>query len=287
MNIRKIAYVDIGELGWSLNLSAHLRWLKENTDYSLAVYTSPDRRCLYKESADLILDIPYNFYRKFRGEQECFGLHRGMPEEMKEYFQKLLPPGYTIPKKFNLDLNIRNHYKFLSNKIIYKPYKYSKKLEGEKKILVFPRHRGSPSFTRRNIPELFYIKLIIVLCDEFLDYEVKTIGQKFNSHNIWNDKIKKCNYRNGVKYNPDLQALIDECQLAIGAVGSQSALPKLTLLQGVPTFMIGHQRDRHVREENWMKTKVGFYEFRRKEYTKFNADDCIKAVIAFMKESHA
>ncbi|GAG56334.1 unnamed protein product, partial [marine sediment metagenome] len=87
----KLAFVDIGELGWSLYLSAHLRWLKENTDYSLAIVTSPDRSCLYQNLANLLIDVPHDFYEKFTGEPNCLGLYPLDRKKVKEYFQGMLP----------------------------------------------------------------------------------------------------------------------------------------------------------------------------------------------------
>lgn len=273
------AFVDIGELGWSLYLSAHLRWLKKNTNYSFAVITLPDRKCLYKDSADLVLEVPNNFYKEFKDEQNCFGLGQPFREDLKEFFQAVLPSGYSIPDEFNFKMD----RSFLTGRLIYKPYCYSKKLIGKKKILIFSRYRKQAPYNRRNLPKLFYVELIGALCDKFPDYEVKTVGQKFSSHNIWNDEIKKCNYRNGIKCNPDLQDVIDDCQLAVSAIGSQSALPKITLLQGVPTFIIGHDKERHTKRENWMNTKVEYYEVAKDSYANFDFKDCLSKTINFIK----
>ena len=250
----KMAFVDIGELGWSLYLSAHLRWLKANTDHAIAIITSPDRKCLYRDSADLILDVPDDFYEKFKGEQNCFGIDSWGKEELKKYFEKGLPPGFTIAENAIFNWN----RKFIENKTIYKSYEYSKKLRGKKKILVFPRYREHPRFCYRNLPKLFYIELIKFLCDKFPKYKIKTIGLNSGSYNIV--EIKKHNYVNGVKGNADLQDLIDECRLAVAAVGGVSSLPKISLLQKVPTFVIGFQKNRFTTDENWAKTKIGFYE---------------------------
>ena len=274
----KLAFVDIGELSWSLYLSAHLRWLKENTNYSLAVITSFNRKCLYKGLTDLIFDIPCDFYEKFKGEQSCFGLCTPARKELKGYFQKLFPSDYIIPEYFNFG----DSYSFLLNKVIYKPYTYSKKLEGRRKILIFPRYRSYLPFSNRNLPKSFYIKLIEVLCNEFHDYEIETSGLISGSYNI---EVDKDNYKNEIKDKSDLQDLIDSCQLTVVAVGGVSAPPKISLLQGVPTFIIGHDKKRYIQRENWMNTKVGFYEVDEKEYAKIDIDDCIQAIVAFVRES--
>jgi len=274
----KIAYIDIGELGWSMYLSAHLKWLKKNTDYFLVMVTSPDRRCLYRDSVDLILGVPRDFYEKFTGEPNCFGLYPSKKKELRKYFQKILPSDYVIPGKFSFDCN-RN---LMLNKAIYKPYGYSKKLEGKKKILIFPRHRKHPLMSYANVPKSFYITLIETLCDEFPDLEIKTKGINSASYNI--GEIKKSNYVNGVKESADLQDTIDECQLAKVALGSQSSLPKYTLLQGVPTFIFGHDKIRLTERENWMNTKVEYYEIAKNSYANFDFKDCISRIMNFTKE---
>lgn len=274
------AFVDIGELGWSLYLSAHLRWLKKTAAISLAVITSPDRQCLYRDIADITLDVPADFYKNFNGEQSGFGLWPiRLRKYLKLYFKRLFPDGYLIPDYFNFDCN----RKFLSNKVIYEPYKYSTKLENGKTILVLPRCRNHATFRSRNLPIEFYEKLINNLCDEFPDCKIKTMGLNSSSYDI--GKIKKENYENGIKESADLQRFIDECQIAIAAVGSQSAPPKIALLQGVPTFMIGHEKTRHVQIDNWMNTKAGFFKVDEKAYAYILVKDCISQIIDFIRGS--
>lgn len=80
-----------------------------------------------------------------------------------------------------------------------------------------------------------------------------------------------------------IQDLIDRCQVADVAIGSQSAPPKITLLQGVPTFIIGNERVRHVDLENWMKTKVGFYGVTKETYLNFDFSKCINEIKLFVR----
>lgn len=272
----KLAFIDIGELGWSLYLSAHVRWLKRNTDDLVAIITYPDRRCLYEGMADVILDVPENFYSLFPIQnQQCLGLIKVLPHQLKNYFLHYIPAGYTIPGNF-----IFKCYNLKFPGYIYEPFKYSNEAKVAGEILVFPRYRAGRS-APRNLPELFYAHLIEKLCDEFPKLTVRTIGTDLGAYNI---SVERPNYINWVGKGASLQDLIDRCQVAKAVIGSQSAPPKISLLQGAPTFMIGHQRQRHVKHENWMGTKAGFYNIARGSYGRIDIKDCIEKIILFVKE---
>jgi len=268
------AFVDIGELGWSLSLSAHIRWLKKNTDSSVAVIALTDRKCLYEKLADVILDVPEIFYNKFDSrKQNCFGLKQTPPECLRNFFLSYIPADYCIPDYFIFGCKLK-----LGNKVIYRPYKYSKPIEDNTEILIFPRYRKNE--LNRNLPKSFYAHLIERLCDEFPELMVRTIGTYEGAYNI---DISRTNYINWVGKSDSLQDLIDRCRVTKAAVGSQSAPPKITLLQGIPTFMIGHQRVRHENGENWMSTRVEFYDVSKKNYASIDIRDCINKIISFVE----
>ena len=95
--INKIAFVDIGELGWSLYLSAHIRWLKKNSDSMIAVIGFPDRRCLYADLADEIVNAPDIFYEKYNlNMQDSYKLRKVGWSELKTFFSPYAPKGYRI-----------------------------------------------------------------------------------------------------------------------------------------------------------------------------------------------
>lgn len=271
----KVMYVDIGELGWSLYLSAHVRWLKKYTNDYIGVMTYPDRCCLYDGIADAVYKVPDDFYVKFkRGAEVYFGLKGVSIETLKSYFAKQMPAEYEIKGFFGRWNKIRAS-------VIFEPYPYSKELNGKREILIFPRYRNTRHSCQRNLSRGFYAKAIDALCVKFPDYLIRAIGIPSGAYTI--NEIKKANYINDVREDFNLQDLIDRCQIAIIAVGSQSAPPKITLLQDVPTFMIGHQRIRHENGENWMSTKVEFYDVSKKNYANINTEDCINKIISFVE----
>ena len=126
------------------------------------------------------------------------------------------------------------------------------------------------------------MNLLYRLCDEFENddtYIIRTMGTKSGAYDI---DIDKKNYVNFLD-RTSLSDLIEGAKTTICAIGGQSAPLKLMLLQGVPSFMIGHEKKRHVEVENWAKTKVGFYEIGKNEYNDFNDFDCIDKIVEFIK----
>jgi len=241
--MKKPIVVDCGELGWSLYLVGHLRFLRAYYDFNIDIMTYPDRQCLYKNIVNNIYVLPDNFYKKFDiSEQECFGIQASSDPESKDklmaFFLNEIAEDYYIPPGFQFTCK--------SFGMIYshEPFSYGEKiatLSIDREILVFPRARGG-RFLPRNLPVKFYIDLIYELCKQFPNRTVRTMGIESGAYKI--DKVIAQNYVCDVKKEANLQDMIDRCQIALVAIGSQSAPLKITLLQGVPTFMIGHEKER-------------------------------------------
>lgn len=279
----KEVFLDVGELGWSLYLSAHIRWLKRQGRAMLAVMVLPERECLYEGLADTIFNPPEEFYKDFDlAQQSCFHFYntRSSGLRLRRYFNPRLPSGYYISETQSLDDKVKQ--RGYRKEMIFEPYSYKTILKGRKEILVFPRYRRGGHFKWRNLPKIFYIDLVNRLCNEFKDCIIRTLGTVSGAYNAI--EIPKNNYVNFVGKTPSLQMVIDRCQIAIGAVGSQSAPLKLTLLQKIPTFMIGHDQKRHVEEENWSGTRVGFRKIDKRGYNEFKSEKCIADIVSFFKE---
>ena len=288
----KEIFLDIGELGWSLYLSAHLRWLKTQGKLADAVMCLPGRECFYEGLVDKIFQLEWK-RRAERLAQDCFGFY-GLPDhKLRAYFNARVPAGYQLSEEQPLTgFSWKDIFK---DEMIFEPYPYKNKSLAKlsetiamKEILVFPRYRDAFPFSVKNLSRTFYVSLISKLCDEFPDYIIRTMGTKGGAWNITYDYsdpgVAKPNYINHIGKTPTIQALIDRCQCAVGAVGSQSAPPKIMLLQGVPTYMIGDSRKRHQEEENWMETRCGFWEIGIQDYNKFYSWECIEEIVEFFKE---
>ncbi len=269
----KRMFVDVGELGWSLYLSAHVRWFKQNTEDYIGVTTFADRRCLYNGIADAIYNVPDDFHGRFNRDLAIYFGLRGVTEGgLRDYFATHSPNGYKLEGPFG-------RWKGFRGMTVFKPYAYSKRLNGKKEILIFPRYREGAKFSHRNLSEGFYVTLINALCDKFPDFNVRTVGLIPGSYSM---NIDKENYIDSVSEHSDLQDLIDFCQVAICTIGGTSAPPKIALLQGVPTFVVGHERVRFMATENWMSTKVGFYDVPKKNYVSIDVKACVDNIISFV-----
>ena len=275
LNLNNLVFLDVGELGWSLYLSAHLRWLKERGDFKIAVIALPDRRCLYEGIADEIIDVPELFYEKYDiTMQDSFKIRHIKWRNFVTFFLPCVPVGYRLAEHHEYPTQIYGKNR------IFKPYPSTKKARERNEILIFPRCR-SGIWEKRNLPLQFYASLIRKLCITFPALTIRTIGTEGGAYNL---KIRKPNYINWVGKDRTIQDLIDRCQFALAAVGAQSAPPKISLLQGVPTFMIGHQEDRHVDTENWMDNDVKFYKVGKREYAEFDGRTCQEQIIKFVRE---
>lgn len=274
--MKKLFFVDIGELGWSFYLTAHIRWLQAHGNFDILVMTYPDRHCLYN-MADSVCDLPADFYLEFPIRiQNCFGLSK-QRFKLMEYFKSIMPENYSLPKEFEFRCKT-----FFKDEVIYRAYPYQKEMKEGKEILIFPRYREESPF--RNLPKDFYVDLIRNICQEFPGHTIRTMGISEGAYVI--DEISNKNYVNDVKEGASLQEVIDRCQIAIGAVGGTSSLPKLTLLQGIPTFIIGHEHKRFTERENWGDSKVAFFEIAKYSYNSFRyGDPCANAIIRFLKEA--
>jgi len=267
--MRKLIFPDIGELGWALYLAAYIKWLQKYTDDVVCVMTTPDRFCLYECDVRL---LPLDFIDKYKDfPQDCFGRYGIGDAELKSYFKDKLPEGYIIPEYFSFGLN-----RFFDGKAIFESYKVSSN------ILIFPRNRKQFHHSFRNLPERFYVDLINILCRKFSDKRIVSIGSKEGAHDII---LNHRNYYNKIGQT-SIQDIIDLCDYSVAAIGGTSAPPKITLLQKVPTFIIGHEIDRFTKKENWNNTDVCFWEIKKEEYSTFNDFRCIDKIVEFVQNAN-
>jgi len=277
----KEVLLDVGELGWSFYLSAHIRWLRSQKKPIPSVMVLPGREALYRGLANSILTVPDCAFKDFKMEQQNrFTFMNVGGQRLREYFEKHLPWDHYISRTQPFDCHL--WHKVYVGQMLFRPYVPKMVWQGIRKneIHVFPRCRKSKYFSPRNLSISFYIDLLSRLCDEFKDCIIYTMGTKSGAYDI---NIDKENYMNFLDQT-SIESLLSGAPLVRCAIGSQSAPLKLMLLQKVPSFMIGHEKKRHTETENWLKTKVGFYEIGKNEYNNFYSPDCIDKIVEFIKK---
>ncbi len=279
----KQVFIDVGELGWSLYLSAHMRWLKHTSQTIPSVMILPGREVFYSGLVDEVFYVPGDFSKTFDLEQQDRFGFLGVDQQLRDYVNSKLPKGYEVSER--QPLGCPSWKTVFLGQMMWEPYQLTVRHAYcfQTEIYIFPRQRKAEYFNKRNLPRAFYVALITRLCDEFHNYTIRSIGTKNGTYEITEAEIGKENYSNFFDIT-NIQDLINFSQFAIGAVGSQSFPLKLSLLQGVPSFIIGHEKHRHTVVENWMKTRTGFYEIDKDGYNNFHSEDCINKIVEFLKE---
>jgi len=258
-------FYDIGELGWSMYLAAHLKHLHRR-DESAAIAVSGAREVFYRDCTREILPLPEEWSRHF-GRYPADGTHLYNPRTgrrirdhqlLSEPFRRAYP-----------DHEVVTTYSRFEGKRIFEPYRHSPhalelcryELGEAPVILIFPRRRGG-KFRGRNVPRRQWDLIAGALCEAFSDCLVVALG---SANGAWRDlRVSHSGFRNMVGWNDrhtlDMMVALSNTRQAIAAVGNQSGTVKMTLLGGTPTYIFGHERERHTVTENWARTEVGFWE---------------------------
>lgn len=271
---KKVALADVGELGWSLHLVGHARWLKEqDPETDILVVTYPDREFLYKDLAT-VQYLPPDFYSTFpHKDQDGFGISGVQPTVLKDYLVKNCLDGHRLPDDFAFRCK-----RFSDGREIHKPFEI-KSISARDRILIFPRCRDGVH-EQRNLPKDFYISLVDRLCKRFPTLKITSVGKKGGAYDL--SELTNENFENRVSDKTSLEDVVELCSQAVVAIGSQSSLPLISMLQGVPTFVIGHDENRLMIEENWMKTTASFYKVA--DYKSFDFELLYNKTLDFLKK---
>jgi len=242
---------DVGELGWSIYI-----------DRDVEVITYPERYCLYKKPVALPVDFPFN-----KELQDGFGFNGVEHSDIIKYFKS---KGIEIDSSQSLNSSKKQ---LVGVKV--KPYEVTTTYEPN--IIVFPRCRTYKGFSDRNLSEAFYRELLQSLCVKFNKNKIISIGSTKGAYNI---NLSNSNYNNLIG-KTSIQEMIDIISSARVCIGGASAPPKFSLLQGTPTYVIGHEKHRVTVEENWSNTKVGFCEIPKYGYAHVDSN-VITAIMRFV-----
>jgi len=119
-------------------------------------------------------------------------------------------------------------------------------------IVVFPRGRARSS--QRNVPEFVWRELVDKLRRDFIVILGGTPSGSFLSDYQGENVVNLINYNGSDK----MDQIIGFLNSATMSVSSQSGSTHISLLSGCPSYIIGHEKERHAVVENRLSIPVSF-----------------------------
>ena len=264
----------VGEMFWEFFrfVPYVIKIIKKNSNVKVIVYTRPDRYDMYGNYADEFIPL------KIKGDAitryaECFRIMDMKSEEYEKLafnFREKYRRKYKIISHLYPDIRSKKTY---LNKDLYplnlRDFDYSPRKENtklvnkflkdvtKKIIIVAPRYRAN---FKRNWPhwEIFYD---IIKQDKFFNkYEIIICGKKREYVPDKKGRFKDINQIKLGENSSLIGVLMSLMKRSFMTVGSQSAIPNISLLFGVPAVEWGNQKFKHTVSYNILKTKVLFIE---------------------------
>jgi len=264
-----------GEMYWEFGrFVPHFIWkrkkqYKKQDDVKFIVMTRPENFDMYGRYADIL--VPFRLKDDTKYKPNCFRLDNLKQEEyisIINLFKKQFQDRYQIIETIYPDITKKqyvNRNQYPKDKMSYEylPRKANlemiqKYMNGKPVVILAPRYRHG---FRRNWPywnQLYDMiwetkkltdKYNFVICGRYPDY-VPDQKNRFLDINKMDQNI-----------NTSLIGLTMECmKKSVLTIGSQSAIPNISLLFGVHALEWGHQKHLHTVTYNIRKTKVTFLE---------------------------
>jgi len=261
-----------GELFWEFGRFApHVIWkrltqYKDRKDVDFIVLTDPERFDIYGKHVNIL--VPFRL-KNSNYKPNCFRLDNMSVEDylsIIELFKDQFKDRYNILEVIYPNIVGKNYVNKNQYSENQKSYNYSprstnseiiqKYMNGKKVVILAPRYREG---FRRNwkywneLYDLIYTnknlieKYNFIICGKNPEY-VPDKQNRFLDINNFDGNI-----------NTSLIGLTMEClKKAVLTVGSQSAIPNISLLFNVQALEWGHQRHLHTVTYNVRKTKVTF-----------------------------
>lgn len=251
-----------GEIGWEFCYwQAHIRWLKEMSpeEIEFLPVTFPGRQPFYRDFVDTVAFHSDMVLDRF-GRQDCYnsqGVNR------RDYFAYV---GALVERHHAYGaVTTPNHdgrFYIPTDKMIFRKFEPVETLKylvdlppvKRKSVMIFPRKKGDG----RDWPEANWVELIYQLSKA--GYGV-VIGGVRNASCLIDYKgdgiVNLMQLLEGDPFHA-LDLVLHYLTKVRMAVGSQSALPILSMHQEVPTLMWGGERERHEKELNYFDTPCRF-----------------------------
>lgn len=258
-----VASMYFSELGWFISSwQGYLRYLKfeKYKDRKFLLVAPIQYQPLVQDFVDVIVDLPDEF-RALNLETDCFeaplpnssagsytppDVYANMLAFMRQFYNiektiEALPPRGCAFEVVGLMKQV--FCKFEAQKLRFdKPV-----------ISVFPRGRARAS--NRNVPEFVWKQVVdSLIANNFIVVLGGTPNGSFLAD------YKADNVINLIPYNADdkLAQIMGYLANSVCSISSQSGLTHLSLACDTPSYIIGHEEERHTRAENRMDTPTSF-----------------------------
>ena len=287
----------LGEFGWELShWTPHVRWLREQyKGRKLIVASYEGRHPLYYGIADEFWNLPNWFTRDKHYDCDCFESLCGSEIYAKliEHFKDRLENKYDsenvvwtkTPRGFNKTLRQNNYVFFDKLKASENAVMQSNeliKMHGNKPVVIlFAREMHRKTFLdvkynqirhcedmrnplpSNNWPRSYWEDLFEMLYKQFNNQVTFVIGGTKDGNCLLNVAINKhpeiIDLTN-INVMQSLDVTIAMLNSALCSISSQSGPTHLSLQCGCPSFIYGHERQRHSIDDNPLKTDVVFLE---------------------------
>lgn len=280
-----VASFSISELGWLIQRwQGYLRYLKveKYPDHKFVIMMNQDFHILVNDFIYCTIDLPQEFYN-LKLETDCYEAPlAGSPpgsltppdvySSLIEYFRnfynvekaiEIWPPRGCNP--FWIDHNLQIFAKYAIDKNsaprhLLRPI-----------VCVCPR--GRTRAPHRNVPEYVWKELVDKLKEEFTvvlcgtpsgsclaDYKDDTDLPKDWSYSEWYRSFEETNVINLISYEgkDKFDKVVEYMCRSLVVISSQSGLTHLGLMCNKPSYIIGHEKERHAVKENRLNAPVSF-----------------------------
>ena len=278
------------EFGWFLSRWAgYLRHqkLKKFPDYKMLLMTNIQYHPIVNDFITYTVDLP-DWFRELNLETDCYetpfigspggsltppNVYAKLIEYLRQFYNYESKDSIEMfpPRGYNL---VMDHKEQLFCKIGSK----SKKIKSEKPIVcVFPRKRDRAS--NRNVPEFVWKKTVDKLSENFtVVLEGTPNGACLVDYPESDSVINQIGYSGSDKLDKTIAFL----NSAVCSLSSQSGPTHLSLACDCPSYIIGHEKDRHTVKENRLNTPTSFRYVQ--DYRAIDSDTILLDVTDFMTQ---
>jgi hypothetical protein len=282
----------IGELGWAASRwHAYCRFLKHN-DYQhhKCIIADYDWRYPLYEFADEFIPLP-EWFTRLPLHQDCYeavpldapaggfttpDVYTSLLQYFKQFYDEDKTKVIRTPRGCNIFLQFRRKQMWKTLEPSDNAVNYINSLvpQGASDIVVVSA-RGRARAKNRNIPEHIWEEVVDKLSNRFLVIITGTPHSSFLTKKVGSGIINLIN-RPG---KDGLDVLIAALHKAAFSVTSQSGPSHMSLLTGTPSYIMGHEKQRHSVGENWLKTMCLFREVPNQVYAALDAETILSDII--------